>query len=60
MTPDQRRALLGDDAIADAQAQADRAIAVAPPTPEVLARLRRIFANPGGRLPDTAQDIGAA
>jgi hypothetical protein len=55
MTPEERRAILGDAAIEDARAQARRAIAAAPPTPELLARLRLIFANPGGR-PITAAE----
>lgn len=49
MTPGERRALLGDAAIEEARAQGRRGIKAAPPTPELLARLRRIFAHPAGR-----------
>lgn len=60
MTPEERRAILGDAAIADANAQADRASTEHPPPPELLAKLRHIFANPGGRLPAVTRDIDAA
>lgn len=48
MTRDQRRALLGDDAIAHIHQEVDDAPA---PTPEVVAALRRIFTQPQGAAP---------
>lgn len=59
MSPEERRAILGDAAIEDANAQADRASTEHPPAPEVLAKLRRIFANPGAQ-PVTAAEIADA
>lgn len=46
MTAAERRALLGDEAVESARAQARRAIEVAPPSEEVIARLRRILTRP--------------
>jgi hypothetical protein len=46
MTPEQRRALLGDDLIANIHAEVAKA---PPPSPEVLARLRPILASAGRR-----------
>ncbi|MFD8866073.1 hypothetical protein ACFV1F_17140 [Streptomyces sp. NPDC059590] len=49
MTPEERRRLLGDDVIADIHHQVARALAEAPPSPELLARLRPILTRPAGR-----------
>lgn len=46
MTPAERRALIGDAAVEDARRQGREAIANFPPTPDLLARLRLIFAPP--------------
>lgn len=46
MTPAERRALIGDAAVEDARRQGREAIAQFPPTPDLLARLRLIFAPP--------------
>lgn len=50
MTAEQRRTLIGDAAIADAQGQADRAIAGHPPTPELLADLALTLAPAAERV----------
>ncbi|WP_431784934.1 hypothetical protein [Streptomyces chumphonensis] len=49
MTPAERRALLGDAAIAHVRDVARRAAAEYPPPPEVLDRLRPILTNPAKR-----------
>lgn len=49
MTPAERRALLGDDAIAQIHREVERALAEAPPSPELLARLRPILTRPAAR-----------
>lgn len=45
MTPEERRAILGDDVIAHIEALVD---AAPEPSPEVVEALRRIFTNPLG------------
>ncbi|MHB9857691.1 hypothetical protein [Streptomyces sp. YIM S03343] len=56
MTREERRALLGDDVIAHIHTL----VAAAPdPTPELVARLRRIMTNPGGTV-RKAQPASAA
>ncbi|WP_328436991.1 hypothetical protein OHA71_06720 [Streptomyces sp. NBC_00444] len=49
MTREERRALLGDDVIADIHEQ----VAAAPePSPDLVEELRRIMTRPGGRVPE--------
>ncbi|WP_138964572.1 hypothetical protein [Streptomyces sp. YIM 121038] len=48
MSPEERRRFLGDDVIAHIHAVVD---AAPEPSPEVVAALRRIFANPAGEVP---------
>lgn len=49
MTREERRALLGDDVIAAIHAR----VAAAPePSDEVVEKLRRILARPGGAVPE--------
>lgn len=50
MTPEQRRALLGDDVIAHIHQCVDEA---PEPTPDVVAALRRIFMRPCGAAETT-------
>ncbi|MEE4598283.1 hypothetical protein V2J94_41680 [Streptomyces sp. DSM 41524] len=59
MTPAERRALLGDDVIDHIHREVEEALAEAPPTPEVLAALRRILTRPAGRLPVAKADQAA-
>jgi hypothetical protein len=58
MTREERRALLGDDAIAHIHACVD---AAPEPTPEVITSLRRIFTQPLGVAPaETSAPADAA
>jgi hypothetical protein len=57
MTRDERRALLGDDVIAEIHAR----VAEAPePSPEVVDDLRRIMTRPAGRVPVRELDVRPA
>lgn len=56
MTPAERRRLLGDDFIAHIH---ELVAAAPPPTPEVIAELRRIFTQPAGDIPPRAEEAAA-
>ncbi|MFS8199024.1 hypothetical protein ACLVWQ_10055 (plasmid) [Streptomyces sp. CWNU-52B] len=52
MTPEERREILGDEVIE----QIRQRVALAPdPSPELVEKLRRIFARPGGPIPAPAE-----
>ena len=56
MTREERRAILGDDVIAQIHTRVELA---PPPSPELVEELRRIMTRPGGEIP-AAQQAGAA
>lgn len=57
MNREERRRILGDEVIAHIRQR----VAEAPePTPELVAKLRRIMTNPGGPVPGSAQESGPA
>jgi HD-like signal output (HDOD) protein len=61
MTPaERRRQLLGDAVIADIHQRVEEALTEAPPTPELIAKLRRILTRPGGQLVDAQAQRNAA
>jgi hypothetical protein len=49
MTREERRTLLGDAVYSAAERQGRAAATTAPPSPELLARLRLILTRPAGR-----------
>lgn len=57
MSPAERRALLGDQVIAQIR---ERVEATPEPGPEVLDGLRRIFARPAGRIPEKQRPAAKA